>query len=604
MEDSGAEVHFYCILHNLRKTLKCFYEELPSKQNATHETWHKAVLQAFDKGNRQEFFSVWEEYIPEMLKKDEYEKLEFYAQIYFTVLPLILGNKEAWNSEIKTFKEFLNTKGAELCKTSQFLPFYALPHIQEPQKHPTFQKFFTQNWTTQLRSRIEKYLKSFVEKPQTDNSKELKNELAKSRHREEYLRNALIESNSKWTSFSMNLLDISSQLLQHIDGEAKANLGVLRRKLHELGKFLVSSEESVSNTSSVLPVVGKEQLGQLNFAKLKQDLFKRDSEERVCALLQALRWRLTRTPASVRMAVLQDYSSNDILQLQEAGLSLLLRERPPKLTEFASKLANVIASDGNGRSYLLQDPHLIPTLVRILHQEKSDSILRQNAIGILQKLSLRKRPQTLMIQLKVIEWLVAVLAKDSELSDYSLEYSAALLMNLSLRTPGKAVCEQVDILELLKKLIVHRNPNVRTYINGTLYSILTKDTFKQKAREMGFESLLEKLYQDSDEAFRNQIFYILEQMKCEYEDSCYSEEEAEDDEPPAEEESISDEEDAEDLLDYSGLLGEDLLKHYIIPTSSSPTPAPSFISQSPQDNSFYAFKPPRKLPSTPIQKHL
>ena len=33
------------------------------------------------------------------------------------------------------FKEYLDTRGAELSKTSEFLHYYALPYISKPQEH-------------------------------------------------------------------------------------------------------------------------------------------------------------------------------------------------------------------------------------------------------------------------------------------------------------------------------------------------------------------------------------------------------------------------------------------------------------------------------------
>jgi LisH domain-containing protein ARMC9 len=58
---------------------------------------------------------------------------------------------------------------------------------------------------------------------------------------------------------------------------------------------------------------------------------------------------------------------------------------------------NALASECLGRGYLLQKTDLVEVLVRILHNEEGDTILRQNALGTLQKFSLRRRPQTLMI---------------------------------------------------------------------------------------------------------------------------------------------------------------------------------------------------------------
>ena len=44
--------------------------------------------------------------------------------------------------------------------------------------------------------------------------------------------------------------------------------------------------------------------------------------------------------------------------------------------------------------------------------------------------------QTIMIEEGVINWLVSVLEDNDALSDYTLEYSVALLMNLCLRSAG------------------------------------------------------------------------------------------------------------------------------------------------------------------------
>jgi hypothetical protein len=45
------------------------------------------------------------------------------------------------------------------------------------------------------------------------------------------------------------------------------------------------------------------------------------------------------------------------------------------------------------------------------------------------------------------------------LSDYSIEYATALLMNLSLRSNGKDKCEDPDIelLKVLNDLVEHDN---------------------------------------------------------------------------------------------------------------------------------------------------
>ena len=49
----------------------------------------------------------------------------------------------------------------------------------------------------------------------------------------------------------------------------------------------------------------------------------------------------------------------------------------------------------------------------------------------------RRNVQTILIDSAVVEWLFSVLDDPDDLSDYTLEYSVALLMNLCLRTSGK-----------------------------------------------------------------------------------------------------------------------------------------------------------------------
>lgn len=72
-------------------------------------------------------------------------------------------------------------------------------------------------------------------------------------------------------------------------------------------------------------------------------------------------------------------------------------------------LINVIASESLGSDYLIKDEKLTPLLIQLLKVEKGDSNLRQNALGALQKFSLHRIPQTMMIENGMIEWIVSIL---------------------------------------------------------------------------------------------------------------------------------------------------------------------------------------------------
>jgi hypothetical protein len=96
----------------------------------------------------------------------------------------------------------------------------------------------------------------------------------------------------------------------------------------------------------------------------------------------------------------------------------------------------------------------------------------------------------------MIQWIAQVLRDEAEtLSDYSIEYATALLMNLSLRAAGKTKCEdpQIQLLKVLNDLVEHENLQVRTYVNGTLYSIFTRKKLREEAKELGMPEVLQYL---------------------------------------------------------------------------------------------------------------
>jgi hypothetical protein len=74
-------------------------------------------------------------------------------------------------------------------------------------------------------------------------------------------------------------------------------------------------------------------------------------------------------------------------------------------------------------------------------------------------------------------------------------------MNLSLRSSGKDKCEEPDIelLKVLNNLVEHDNLQVRTYVNGTLYSIFTRAKLREEAKELGMPDLLQVLMNQSDD---------------------------------------------------------------------------------------------------------
>jgi hypothetical protein len=68
--------------------------------------------------------------------------------------PQGVNNEKELRKELNAFKLFLDTKGAELSKTSEFLQYYALPYVQSPLEHPTFKGLCSKKWGNDLRAKL------------------------------------------------------------------------------------------------------------------------------------------------------------------------------------------------------------------------------------------------------------------------------------------------------------------------------------------------------------------------------------------------------------------------------------------------------------------
>ena len=87
-----------------------------------------------------------------------------------------------------------------------------------------------------------------------------------------------------------------------------------------------------------------------------------------------------------------------------------------------------------------------------------------------------------------------------------------MLLNLSLRTIGKKKFDEIKFtaLDLLLQFIENDNQDLRTYVNGTLYSLFTYPSIQKLAREMNFKIKLEKLIENSDETNSKRYQFVLD----------------------------------------------------------------------------------------------
>ena len=59
---------------------------------------------------------------------------------------------------MEQFKHYLENRGSSLCKSTQFLAYFALPYVPDPRKHPSFKELFEEKWIQDLESRLLQFL--------------------------------------------------------------------------------------------------------------------------------------------------------------------------------------------------------------------------------------------------------------------------------------------------------------------------------------------------------------------------------------------------------------------------------------------------------------
>ena len=223
-------------------------------------------------------------------------------------------------------------------------------------------------------------------------------------------------------------------------------------------------------------------------------------------------------------------------------------------------------------------------------------MVMQNILGAVEKFSIKRRAQDVMIRFGIIEWVCKMLRNAKKLHEYTLEYVAALLMNLVLRTEGKRKCEdpRLEILCILKPLLERESQQIRTYINGTLYSLFTSAALKAEAKRTGFVDLLQRLMKGQNgDSISNQLKYMLAQLASEEAEECVSgDEEKVEDEADEDMSYFAEEEEEDKEIQGKGVAtGEELLMGEFIASTEdalqqSKTISQQLASQAPQEDGY------------------
>uniref|UniRef100_A0A8C4RYL4 LisH domain-containing protein ARMC9 n=1 Tax=Erpetoichthys calabaricus TaxID=27687 RepID=A0A8C4RYL4_ERPCA len=527
-------------------------------------------LTSFEDGDEKVFFNLWEEHIPEHIrdKDPQSQKLEFYLHIHFAIFPLktTLGalDRSDLDERIAEFKHYLETRGAAMSQTTEFLPYYALPFVPNPVAHPSFKELFKDSWIPELRKRLEQFLSLILKasnapklltlfKETGSGNKEYVHQLQQQLLDAERKAATYMKRYNKMQADYHNLIGVTAELVDSLEATVTGKMitpeylqsvcvrlfsNQMRQSVAQSIDFTRPGTASSMLRASIAPPKSKDVplLPSLDYEKLKKDLMY-GNDRLKALLLQALRWRLTRSyPGEQRDAVLQGYISNDLLQCNSSNqrsVLQLLNSKSEIVRQYMARLINAIASLAEGRIYLSQNPVLLRVLENTLKNGEKDYLMRENVLGALQKLSLRRAAQTAMIQDGIVMWLVNVLEDTDSLSDYTLEYSVALLMNLCLRTAAKKKCAQhaKHVLKVLSDLLGHENYEIRPYVNGALYSILAIPSIREEAKAMGMEEILRCFCKEGNAEMNRQIEFIIKQLNSAevYDDGLESDDEDEDD---------------------------------------------------------------------------
>ncbi|XP_077874330.1 lisH domain-containing protein ARMC9 isoform X5 [Ictidomys tridecemlineatus] len=522
----------------------------------------KDLVAAFDGGDQKVFFDLWEEHVPSSVRDGDSlaQKLEFYLHIHFAIylLKYSVGrpDKQELDERISYFKNYLETKGAALSQTTEFLPFYALPFVPNPMVHPSFKELFQDSWTPELKLKLEKFLALIfkanntpklltIYKENGQNNKEMLQQLHQQLVEAERRSMTYLKRYNKIQADYHNLIGVTAELVDSLEATVSGKMitpeylqsvcirlfsNQMRQSLAHSVDFTRPGTASTMLRASLAPVKLKDVplLPSLDYEKLKKDLIW-GSDRLKAFLLQALRWRLTTShPGEQRETVLQAYISNDLLDCHshnQRSVLQLLHSKSEVVRQYMARLVNALASLAEGRLYLAQNTKVLRMLEGRLKEEDKDVITRENILGALQKFSLRRPLQTAMIRDGLIFWLIDILKDPDCLSDYTLEYAVALLMNLCLRSAGlphpvfsgKNMCAKVAglVLKVLSDLLGHENHEIQPYVNGALYSILSIPSIREEARAMGMEDILRCFIKEGNAEMIRQIEFIIKQLNSE-----------------------------------------------------------------------------------------
>ncbi|BES93862.1 Armadillo repeat containing 9 [Nesidiocoris tenuis] len=351
-------------------------------------------------------------------------------------------------SAMAMFKLFLSEHGAEFASEPEFLPYFALPFVENPKEHPTFTKVFEETWIENLRSNLADFLiehscgeqavPELVSMYKTVAKNELKT-AGKIEEKKSY--KELKRRMHKLKRDHQNLVGVANELASALEKSVQGEAVDLKLTLMKCAnifpdlfpthlpphhkKWHSPDRYSVNKRNQVLVV-------DLDVKKIKHDL-NEGSVKAQLLLLQALRWMLTKSKNDDRGEVVRWLCKHDILGLKDGSVKEFLAPvvTPHPIQQAVTRVMNALSSLKEGRKYLESSESAIDLLVDLTKQKELDPVTEDMLIAVLQKLSIRKERADMFVKRNLVEWILEKLEHQPQ-KIFTLEYSTSLLMNLAL----------------------------------------------------------------------------------------------------------------------------------------------------------------------------
>eukprot|EP00435_Cladocopium_sp_Y103_P026279 s2163_g6.t1 len=546
----------YLAYHNLAEPLTAFRREVASSGLLRNPSsvWLQVardveeVLETFDAGDRDAFRDAWQRVIPaERQAAPEGRALELRLQAFFatySIRQILQDGREPEEQQLQaldTFRDFLSERGKdEVGGNEALMPLFALPFVQHPHKHPDVRQVFSQDWLQDLRKDVEAELR--LQQPTIPLVYDL-------------LEKSPSAANSKrsWQSVWAELLrladgglDTMALLAQGVPvapsalTNARQQLELLREHVPGgLGLQLKSRESRLGPMSPARSVrsraaTARPQLPQIDFSALRRFICAAPQERSEAfgnastlpSVLRAVLHRLTSAESRLplRRGFLVAVFCFDVLGVRCRPTALPALLDDSEVSELTLGILAALACEAGGRSYIVSSDASLQRMIHLLKSKPLDSSVHIQVLAAMQRLSLRRSAQDRMIEMGLVEWAVYVLGSPTGEghgmpSEFSLEFGSAMLMNLALRSAGKRRCLEQDMLPVAMKLMEHWNPQIRTHINGTLYSLLSLQSFRDSAQRAGLEAMLRSIHSQAsslgDDISVRQIEYLLEELNPE-----------------------------------------------------------------------------------------